>query len=280
MAAIVFQASPSASVHSYAPAELIALSQFINQELGALQLGSRLPVDTSSLFVALADGVLLLHLAKLLAPQLQHKYLAAGAAPGLNSLSPFEQNELLDLALKTARQSGCVIEGIGASDIRAGAPHLILAVLWQMARARVLQNVDLRSHRYLLNLRIETEAPTQFVNLAPLQLLLRWVNFHLAQAQFPRTIQNFGADLRDSLALLVLMYQLQPQQPVNIQAYINHPDMTERARGVEACAHAMQVSRFVSVDAILAGKDDANLAFVADLCGKWPGSSLMVMALR
>ena len=54
---------------------------------------------------------------------------AAGA-----KLSIFQVNENLTLALNSAEAIGCNIVNIGAVDLRAGKPHLVLGLLWQIIR--------------------------------------------------------------------------------------------------------------------------------------------------
>ena len=53
--------------------------------------------------------------------------------------------------------------------------------------------------------------PNNFLNVAPEQNLLRWFNFHLRHAGSPRQVTNFGADLKDSEAYILLFTQVAPQ---------------------------------------------------------------------
>lgn len=41
--------------------------------------------------------------------------------------------------------------------------------------------------------------------LKPEELLIRWINFHLEKAGQDRRVQNLGADLKDSKALLYVL---------------------------------------------------------------------------
>lgn len=49
-----------------------------------------------------------------------------------------------------------------------------------------------------------------FSKVAPEQNLLRWFNFHLRHAGWSRQVTNFGADIRDSEAYILLFTQVAP----------------------------------------------------------------------
>ena len=50
------------------------------------------------------------------------------------------------------------------------------------------------------------------LKLLPEQILFRWVNFHLTNAENTSWITNFGVDLHDSKALLLLLNQLDAEK--------------------------------------------------------------------
>jgi hypothetical protein len=49
------------------------------------------------------------------------------------------------------------------------------------------------------------------LQVAPEQNLLRWFNFHLRRAGSPKQVTNFGPDLKDSEAYILLFTQVAPQ---------------------------------------------------------------------
>jgi len=49
-------------------------------------------------------------------------------------LSIYQCHENLTLALISAQAIGCNIVNIGAEDLHAGKPHLVLGLLWQIIR--------------------------------------------------------------------------------------------------------------------------------------------------
>jgi len=53
-------------------------------------------------------------------------------------LSVYHMHENLTLALTSAQAIGCNIVNIGPEDLQAGKPHLVLGLLWQIIRVRLL----------------------------------------------------------------------------------------------------------------------------------------------
>jgi hypothetical protein len=47
---------------------------------------------------------------------------------------PFEVNINHDMTIDAAKKIGCQIVNIGATDLSAGTPHLVLGVLWQIIK--------------------------------------------------------------------------------------------------------------------------------------------------
>lgn len=44
--------------------------------------------------------------------------------------------------------------------------------------------------------------------LSPEEILLRWINFHLRESGYPRVINNFSEDIKDSEAYSILLKQV------------------------------------------------------------------------
>ena len=58
----------------------------------------------------------------------------------------------------------------------------------------------------------EGESLADLLKLLPEQILFRWVNFHITNAENTSWIRNFGADLHDSKALMLLLNQLDAEK--------------------------------------------------------------------
>lgn len=51
--------------------------------------------------------------------------------------------ENLNLALNSASAIGCHVVNIGAEDLRAGKPHLVLGLLWQIIKIGLFADIEL-----------------------------------------------------------------------------------------------------------------------------------------
>jgi len=49
------------------------------------------------------------------------------------------------------------------------------------------------------------------MKLTPEQILIRWVNYHLARSNCGRQIENFTGDIKDSVAYIHLLHQIAPR---------------------------------------------------------------------
>ena len=74
----------------------------------------------------------------------------------------------------------------------------------------LLANIDLHNHPGLAALLMEGETLEEFMKLSPEQILIRWVNYHLARSNCGRQIANFTSDIKDSVAYVHLLHQISP----------------------------------------------------------------------
>jgi hypothetical protein len=67
------------------------------------------------------------------------------------------------------------------------------------------------------------ESSEDLLKLTKEELLLRWVNYHLARAGQTKTVKNFTSDIKDSVAYTYLLKQIAPatQQPPLTLAPLN-----------------------------------------------------------
>jgi plastin-1 len=83
---------------------------------------------------------------------------------------------------------------------------LVLGIIWQIIKIQLMSQISLRHCPELALLAAEGEDATILATLSPEEILLRWFNYHLANAGSTRRVSNFGSDLQVSLSLLSLMY--------------------------------------------------------------------------
>ncbi|OBS78389.1 hypothetical protein A6R68_19224, partial [Neotoma lepida] len=216
--------------------------------------------------------------------------------------------ENLNLALNSASAIGCHVVNIGAEDLRAGKPHLVLGLLWQIikiglfADIELSRNEDLRAGKPHLVLGLlwqiikiglfadielsrnealaallrDGETLEELMKLSPEELLLRWANFHLENSGWQK-INNFSADIKDSKAYFHLLNQIapkgqkegEPRIDINMSGF-NETDDLKRAESMLQQADKLGCRQFVTPADVVSGNPKLNLAFVANLFNKYP----------
>lgn len=101
-------------------------------------------------------------------------------------INAFQQTENNNLVITSAKALGLSVVNIGSADIVEGREHLILGLIWQIIRKGLLNKIDIKHHPELYRLLEDDETLEQFLKLPPDQILLRWFNFHLKAANWPR----------------------------------------------------------------------------------------------
>jgi len=74
----------------------------------------------------------------------------------------------------------------------------------------LLADINLQNHPGLVALLEEGETLEDLMKLSPEELLIRWVNYHLARSNCGRRISNFTTDIKDSVAYIHLLHQISP----------------------------------------------------------------------
>ncbi|KZS97034.1 Ca2+-binding actin-bundling protein [Sistotremastrum niveocremeum HHB9708] len=237
---------------------------------GDPDVGSRLPVptDTMQLFDECRDGLILCKLINdsvpdTIDPRVLNK-------PTLRKpLNAFQITENNNIVITSAKAIGCSVVNIGSSDISEGREHLILGLIWQIIRRGLLSRVDIKLHPELYRLCEEDETIDDLLRLTPDQILLRWFNYHLKQANWKRRVNNFSKDVSDGENYTVLLNQLKPAEcsvaPLQTQ------DLKTRAEQVLQNADAIGCRKYLTPPSLLSGNPRLNLAFVANLFNTWPG---------
>lgn len=184
-----------------------------------------LPLDGVNLLERLRDGVVLSYLIHHLWPEninLQNIVRGVKVNEETSEDAPLSPNSNatlqkaifvitsnLNCVLDAAKLSKLVVVNIGAGDIMGMNEDLVLGLVWQIIRHGLLREVNLIAHPELARLLGHDESLKDFMSgIKPETLLLRWFNYHLKKADSGRTITNWGRDLQDSGAFLILLDQL------------------------------------------------------------------------
>ncbi|KAM6414324.1 plastin-1 [Rhynochetos jubatus] len=266
--------SSEGTQHSYSEEEKVAFVNWINKALqDDPDCKHLLPMNPSdaSLFKSLADGVLLCKMINFSQPDTIDE-----RAINKKKLTPFTISENLNLALNSASAIGCTVVNIGSQDLQEGKPHLVLGLLWQIIKVGLFADIEISRNEALIALLNEGEELDQLMKLSPEELLLRWVNYHLANAGWQK-ISNFSQDIKDSRAYYHLLNQIAPkgdgldELPVKIDfsGFRDKNDL-RRAEYMLQQADKLGCRQFVTPADVVAGNPKLNLAFVANLFNTYP----------
>ncbi|XP_040205052.1 plastin-1 [Rana temporaria] len=260
--------SSQGTQHSYSDEEKVAFVNWLNKVLkDDPDCQHLLPMNPSnnSLFTSLRDGILLCKMINLSQPDTIDE-----RAINKTKLTPFTISENINLALNSASAIGCTVVNIGAHDLQEGKPHLVLGLLWQIIKAGLFADIEISKNEALIALLKDGETLEDLMKLSPEELLLRWVNYHLTNAQWSN-INNFSSDIKDSKAYFHLLREIAPKNEVDIDfAGFNEPNDIKRANYMLNQADKLGCRQFVTPSDVASGNPKLNLAFVANLFNMYP----------
>jgi len=249
--------------HSYSEEEKLAFVDWINECLASdPDLKSKLPIPFAgeALFKACADGILLCKLINYSVPETIDERVL-----NKKGLSHFKIMENQSLCINSAKAIGCNVVNIGPHDLIEGRPYLLMGLIWQIIKIGLFARVNLTQHPELYRLLEQGEEINDLLKLPIDQVLLRWVNYHLAQANHPRRIHNFSGDIKDSEAYTVLLKQIAPKGAGIDLRGLQEQNLEKRANIVLNNAEKLKCKVFLKPKDIVEGNAKLNMAFIANL---------------
>ncbi|GAM25475.1 hypothetical protein SAMD00019534_086500 [Acytostelium subglobosum LB1] len=256
-------------VHSYHDEEKQGLVEHLNFLLRDDQwLKSRIPINPKSdlIFDSLNDGIILSKMINAIKPGTIGESSKIGQVKVAAKLNLFEMNVNLDICLRAAKAIGCRTINIGPVDFQEGKRHLILAVLWQLVKIDLLNKVSRLASRVKAEI-LDLGEKERVEELVPDEILVRWVNHHLAAAGSDRRVSTFSSDIKDSVAYIILLNQLAPRS-CGLEA-LEEADLTRRATLFLETADRINCRKFINTDDIVSGNGRLNVAFVAFIFNKF-----------
>lgn len=178
------------STHTINEDERTEFTRHINAVLaGDPDIGDKLPfaTDTFEMFDQCRDGLVLAKLINDSVPDTIDERVLNRVGKKIKKLNAFQMTENNNIVIESAKGIGCSVVNIGSGDIIEGREHLILGLIWQIIRRGLLGKIDIKLHPELYRLLEDDETLEQFLRLPPEQILLRWFNYHLKNAKWPRT---------------------------------------------------------------------------------------------
>lgn len=269
---IFVQGSNANTTHTINEDERTEFTRHINAVLaGDPDIGNRLPfpTDTFEMFDHCKDGLVLAKLINDSVPDTIDERVLNVAGRKTKTLNAFQMTENLNIVIESAKGIGCSVVNIGSGDIIEVREHLILGLIWQIIRRGLLGKIDIKLHPELYRLLEEDETLEQFLRLPPEQILLRWFNYHLKAANWPRRVQNFSSDVKDGENYTVLMAQIGAEYGCT-RAPLQTRDLLQRAEEVLVNADRLDCRKFLTPTSLVAGNPKLNLAFVANLFNTHP----------
>ncbi|EEP76069.1 fimbrin [Uncinocarpus reesii 1704] len=266
------QGSSANVTHTINEDERTEFTRHINAVLaGDPDIGHLLPfpTDTFEMFDECKDGLVLAKLINDSVPDTIDERVLNRPGKKIKQLNAFHMTENNNIVINSAKGIGCSVVNIGSGDIIEVREHLILGLIWQIIRRGLLGKIDIKLHPELYRLLEEDETLEQFLRLPPEQILLRWFNYHLKNANWDRRVANFSSDVKDGANYTVLLNQLAPD--LCSRKPLQTPDLLQRAEQVLQNAESLQCRKFLTPTSLVAGNPKLNLAFVANLFNTHPG---------
>lgn len=270
-AKIIVGGAQTGTTHTINEEERTEFTKHINSVLaGDPEVGHLLPfpTDTFQLFDECRDGWILSKLINDSVPDTIDTRVLNRPKNG-KPLNNFQASENANIVINSAKAIGCIVVNVHSEDIIEGREHLILGLIWQIIRRGLLSKIDIKLHPELYRLLEEDETLEQFLRLPPEQILLRWFNYHLKQANWHRTVSNFSQDVKDGENYTILLNQLSPD--LCSKAPLQTTDLMQRAEQVLENADKLECRRYLTPGALVHGNPKLNLAFVANLFNTHPG---------
>ncbi|KAI9740951.1 MAG: fimbrin [Claussenomyces sp. TS43310] len=268
---IQVQGSSANVTHTINEDERTEFTRHINAVLaGDPDLGSRLPyaTDTFEMFDDCKDGLVLAKLINDSVPDTIDERVLNRVGKKIKTLNAFHMTENNNIVIESAKGIGCSVVNIGSGDIIEVNEVLILGLIWQIIRRGLLGKIDIKLHPELYRLLEDDETLEQFLRLPPEQILLRWFNYHLKAAGWPRRVTNFSSDVKDGENYTVLLAQIAPEH-CN-RSPLQTRDLLQRAEEVLQNAEKLDCRKFLTPTSLVAGNPKLNLAFVANLFNTHP----------
>ncbi|CCD23291.1 fimbrin NDAI_0B02560 [Naumovozyma dairenensis CBS 421] len=270
-ARIIVGGSTTGTTHTINEEERREFTKHINQVLaGDEDIGYMLPFpeDTFQLFDECKDGLVLSKLINDSVPDTIDTRVL-NMPKNNKRLNNFQASENANIVINSAKAIGCVVVNVHSEDIIEGKEHLILGLIWQIIRRGLLSKIDIKLHPELYRLLEDDETLEQFLRLPPEQILLRWFNYHLKQANWGRRVTNFSKDVSDGENYTILLNQLAPT--LCSKDPLQTTDLLQRAEQILVNAEKLECRKYLTPRALVAGNPKLNLAFVAHLFNTHPG---------
>lgn len=234
------------------------------------------PESETDLFEKLGDGIILCQMINYCQKNTIPKKAINWKIPK-NNKAIFLERENLDLAINSASAIGLKTINYSSTNFNSRNYNktLVLGLVWQMVAMHSQRGLNLTSNPFLRKLFPEGTSQAEILRLAPEELLLVWVNYHLDKnpSWDGKKVTNFKSDFTNGKAFIALMNQIQPEE--------NHPKFnhnlmktgsdSERQTLVENMAKQLHLGDFITAQDIADEEQKITMLFLAELFNLYPG---------
>ena len=242
--------------HSFEAEELKTFLAFINDTLKEdPDVKSILPLaDQEALISASKDGILLCKLINCAVAGTIDERTINRKMP----INIYHKTENLRLAVNAAMAIGCHIVNINPQTILDGKLHLIMGMIWQIMRIFLLKTINLKTVPEIIVLAEPGETLEDILKLPSEKILVRWINYHLKNAKLTLKIKDLGSELKDCIAFIHLLSQLDPKCDTSSLA---DPNPSVRAEATVKLAEKLGMKSFIQAAGLILGNPKLNLVF-------------------
>jgi len=205
------------SIHE--ESERRAYSQWINKTLfDDTECSVYLPLDpyTDDLYSKIRDGVLL---CKLLNASISNSIDERAINPYADVNDNYSKSmDNLCLVVNAARCRGANMGNADLNELYAGNKFAVLDAIWQIIRIGFLNMINIHHHPEIVSLKKNNESMDDLKEKSPLDIVLMYVNIHLAKSVLRHFINDYDDDFKDCLLYAHLTYRV---APVNLRMKMN-----------------------------------------------------------
>jgi len=263
-----YKVEGTGSYSTFSEEERTAYVKVINSVLAKdADCANLLPInpDSMDLFPVLKNGIILCKLINCAVPGTIDERVINKK----ENMNIFLITENLKLALSSAKSIGIKVIGIDSTIILEQRFALILGVIWQIVRLILLASVTIKKHPEIIKLLKEGEEVANLMKLPPEDILKRWFNYHLEKANYPKKLENFSDDLKDSEKYTILLNQLDPKKCDT--SALQENDLIKRGQKVLDNAAKLGAHSYITPEDIKNGQEKLNLLFTAEIFNNFHG---------
>jgi len=268
-----FKVEHGENYHTILVEEQHSFTAWINKNMKTLKSVQHLmPLadNGEDLYEKIEDGIILCELINIAIPNtINNKAINKPINGKINLL---KRHENLNLAISSAQIIGCTTVNMDPHTLIKGqnVKHIILGLIWQIIAKYLMSGIHLQNVPGLILLLKDGETNQDPSKFTPEQILLRWVNYQLQQANSDRSITNFCEDIKDCVVYSILLDQIAPLESGVDRSALKKKDPVERAEQTLKQASKIGCREFVKPNDIAKGIEKLNLAFVANMFNKHP----------